>query len=454
MSLDVAYHPVIISFPTYHLTSLAGTHAAPNMKTAIYFLLILHIFASAAVAQSKKDKVEVGVQSTSLSIFSPDFPGDVTNAGVGGRVTYNFNQSIAAEAEVNFLPQHQFILSANGSAIQVQSGLKVGKRFEKFGIFAKVRPGFLTVDDVFTAEPGPLSPSSFRLERRNFFTIDVGGVLELYPSRRTVVRFDAGDTAIRHPDRFDVVFSETPSVQLTRPAKFKHNFQFTAGVAFRLGDFPEAQDDLQTAQQERTPRFEAGVQFTSLFVDPPSAVPNFGPTLDDGRVHVEPGFGGRFTFNLTQNIAVEAEGNYYTRELIGLPDPSGHIFQAQFGGKVGKRWNRWGLFGKARPGFVGYSEVSELVSSRVVNVQFLNEIIPVEIGEFRVAKKYYPSIDIGGVVEFYVSPRWMARFDIGDTVIRYGEVAAPGFSLRNQIVRRPPETRHNLQFTSGIAFRF
>ena len=156
--------------------------------------------------------------------------------------------------------------------------------------------------------------------------------------------------------------------------------------------------------------------------------------------------------NLTESVALEAEGNYFTRAQFSTQ--GGHIFQGQFGAKVGKRWDKWGLFGKARPGFVGYSEVAELVSSRVVDVPFLNEIVSVEVGEFRVAKQYYPSIDVGGVVEFYVSPRWMARFDIGDTVIRYGEVAAQGFSLRNQIVRRPSETRHNLQFTSGIAFRF
>ena len=428
------------------------------MKTSIYYLLIIIIFAPVAVAQSKKDKIEIGGQSTSLTLFGPDFPGDVTHAGVGGRVTYNINRSIAAEAEFNFFPQQQFILSAAGKAIQAQFGVKLGKRFEKFGIFAKVRPGFLSVGDVFSLEPGPLNLSTFNtnLERRNFFTIDIGGVLELYPSRRTVVRFEAGDTALRHPERFDVVFRETPVVELTRPAKFKHNFQFTAGVAFRLGDFPDAEDNSQTSVDQRTPRFEAGAQFTSLFVDPPSDVPQGGvsATFDAGRVHVEPGFGGRFTFNLTENIGLEAEGNYYTRELFNGPNPAGHIFQGQFGGKVGKRWSKWGLFGKARPGFVGYSRVSELVSTRIVNVQFLNETIAVEIGEFRVVKKYYPSIDIGGVVEFYITPRWMARFDIGDTVIRYGEVAAQGFSLRNQVVRRPPETRHNLQVTSGIAFRF
>jgi hypothetical protein len=250
-------------------------------------------------------------------------------------------------------------------------------------------------------------------------------------------------------------------VQLARPAKFKHNFQFTAGVAFRLGDYPSAESDVQSVVdgQERTPRFEVGAQFTVLNVDPPTAVPQSLLLQTDDVIHTEPGFGGRFTFNLTDNIAVEAEGNFYTRDLTGgflttLPNPSGHMFQGQFGAKIGKRFSRWGVFGKARPGFVGFTKVNELVSTQTFNVQFLNEIIPVTVGQFRVAKKLYPSIDIGGVVEFYISRRWMARFDIGDTVIRYGELAAQGFSLRNQIVRRPSETHHNLQVTSGIGFRF
>ena len=436
------------------------------MKTTIYLLLTVVTFASVAVAQDKKDKIEIGVQATTLTLFSPDFPGDVTSAGVGGRVTYNFNRSIAAEAEVNFFPQRQFVLSSNGGAIQAQFGVKLGKRFEKFGVFAKVRPGFISADDVFAVTPDTVTvvngiPTfNFKVERTNFFTIDAGGVLEFYPSRRTVVRFEAGDTLIHHPDRFEVVFSSgLPVVQLARPAKFKHNFQFTAGVGFRLGDFP-AESDSNTAvdTQERTRRFEVGAQYTSLSVESPSPVPQT-PVIFDDLIHTEPGLGGRFTFNLTDNIALEAEGNFFTRDLTGgfptgLPNPSGHMFQGQFGAKVGKRFSKWGVFGKARPGFVGFTKVNELVGTHVVNVQVGNQVIPVTVGEFRVAKQFYPSIDVGGVAEFYISPRWMARFDIGDTVIRYGEVAAQGFSLMNQIVRRPPETHHNLQVTSGIGFRF
>lgn len=443
-----------------------------SMKTSIYLLLAVVTFASVAVAQDKKDRVEVGVQSTSLTLFSPDFSFDVTNAGVGGRVAYNFNRSIAAEAEINFFPQQQSVLAGfNDGAIQAQFGVKLGKRFERFGLFAKFRPGFISVDDVESVTPDTvvvvngISTLNFKVERTSFFTIDAGGVLELYPSRRTVVRFDAGNTAIRHPARFDVFFPENfiepPFVQLVRPAKFNHNFQFTAGVAFRLGDFPAADSNVRTpvAGHEKTPRFEVGAQFTSLSADTPSAVPQSGLIQSDDVIHTEPGLGGRFTFNLTDNIALEAEGNFYTRDLTDsflttLPNPSGHMFQGQFGAKVGKRFHRWGVFGKARPGFVAFTKVNELVSTQVFNVQIFNEIIPVAVGEFRVAKKYYPAIDIGGVVEFYISRRWMARFDIGDTVIRYGELPARGYSLRNSIEVRPQETHHNLQVSSGIGFRF
>src|SRR5687768_11487425 len=78
------------------------------MRTLIPLLLTVIKFASVSVAQSTKDKIEIGVQSTSLTLFHPDFPFDDTQGRVGGRVTYNFNRSIAAEAEINFFPQKQF----------------------------------------------------------------------------------------------------------------------------------------------------------------------------------------------------------------------------------------------------------------------------------------------------------------------------------------------------------
>ena len=144
------------------------------MKTSIYLFLVVVTLASVAVGQPHKDKLEIGVHSSSLTVFDPDFVGDITHGGFGGRVTYNFNRSFAADAEINFFPDKQQSLSTEGNAIQAQFGLKAGKRFEKFGIFAKLRPGILSVDDVLTVLPGPISvvngiaQFNTKIERTNF----------------------------------------------------------------------------------------------------------------------------------------------------------------------------------------------------------------------------------------------------------------------------------------------
>ena len=420
------------------------------MKTSIYLLLAVVTFTSVAVGQSHKDKLEVGVHSTSLTVFDPDFPGDVTQGGIGGRVTYNINRSFAAEAELNFFPQTQLFAGAGGNSIQGQFGVKAGKRFEKFGIFAKLRPGFLNVDDVFTFIPGPvingIPTLDSKIERTIMFTLDVGGVLEFYPSKRVVVRFEAGDTVIRYPKKFDVIFDGQSLAFTDRPPKFEHNFQFMAGVGFRLGDFPADDANVATSSSsgpERVPRYEIGAQFTSMFVDDPTNDCGFCLLRSFQRIHAEPGFGGRFTVNLTEKIAVEAEGNYYTRRLIDFPNPGGHMFQGQFGVKVGKRQESWGWFVKARPGFVGFTRVFELGN---------DGLIPPRNSHF--VKKRYPSVDLGGVLEFYVSRHWIARFDIGDTIIRYGAHRTPQLIMSMPVFTRPAETRHNLQVTTGFGFRF
>lgn len=48
------------------------------MRTLITLLISVITFASVAVAQSKKDKIEIGVQSTSLTVFPPDTSFDET----------------------------------------------------------------------------------------------------------------------------------------------------------------------------------------------------------------------------------------------------------------------------------------------------------------------------------------------------------------------------------------
>jgi len=427
------------------------------MKASIRIAVIFLTLSTVSYAQSQKSKIEIGVQATSLTLFGPGFPdftGDVSELGVGGRVTYNFNKAIAAEAEVNFFPAKNSFFIGNGRSLQAQFGIKAGKRFEKFGVFAKVHPGFLTLDDVFSVQPGStatfegITIPNARIARETYFTTDIGGVLELYPTDRVLVRFDVGDTLVRYPSR--LYFGATSNTfEIVRSSKVKNNFQFTAGVGFRLGTYGDSEDAPNTNKQKR---YEVGAQFTSMSINQPRRACFLECFIDSGdRNHTEPGFGGRFTYNLTRSLAVEAESNFFTRKLGHFTEPGGYMFHGQFGVKAGKRFQKWGLFGKARPGFVGFTQAFQLVGTHTQ--PFGN--LTITVGDFRVTKELYPSMDVGGVVEFYVSRRWMTRMDFGDTIIRYGEYKVPGTSaVTNPIFTRGAETHHNFQLSAGIGMRF
>ena len=131
--------------------------------------------------------------------------------GAGGRFTYNLNNYIALESEVNFfLPDE-----GPPTATEGLFGIKAGKRIEKVGIFAKVRPGFQTNFVVNDREQAR-------------FALDVGAVAEYYPNRHVVLRSDVGDVII--PFGNNVV---GPGV-FGRRLGTTHNFQWSLGVGVRF----------------------------------------------------------------------------------------------------------------------------------------------------------------------------------------------------------------------------
>jgi hypothetical protein len=412
-----------------------------------------------ASAQSNEKKLEIGAQVTSLTLLPQSSDGySVSEPGFGARLTYNLTDKLAAESELNLFPnRNSFGIVDQGRALQGQFGIKYGKRFKRVGLFAKVRPGFLSISRVSISEPGaPLVPSGLipvttRIARQTHFTIDIGGVVEFYPSRSTVFRVDAGDTLVRYGrPRFQPVAFD-PQDLTTIPTRINHSFQLTAGFAFRFKD-ASAAGNLPTVKahhDREVPRFEAGAQFTSISLQQPGFVCadlcTFGPPIPDN----EPGLGGRFTYNLTSNIAIEAAVNFFPHPP-NVTGGGGHLIQSQFGAKIGKRWERFGIFGKVRPGFAGFTDSLRLKQTQQVFV--FGRLV--EYGIFRKGWRAYANIDVGGVAEFYISRRLMTRLDIGDTIIHYGEYAVSGFSLTRLIVRRAPETHHNFQYSVGVGFRF
>src|SRR5262245_62380781 len=65
-------------------------------------------------------------------------------------------------------------------------------RSEKASIFGKIRPVFLHFGE--NTLDIPFAPS---IPTTTEFALDVGGVFEVYPTRRVAFRFDVGDTIVR-----------------------------------------------------------------------------------------------------------------------------------------------------------------------------------------------------------------------------------------------------------------
>ena len=180
---------------------------------------LLLVCVSSAQAQEKAPKYEFGIHYAALNVSEKSD----TDGGLGFRFTYNFNDYLGVEAEETYFPNLRE--GSEGNERQGLFGVRAGKRTKRYGVFAKVRPGFTR----FYALDNP-SLSLFEQDRTRF-AVDVGGVFEYYPHRHLAIRVDAGDTMVHFKTgdffqrNFDRVFVQK---------KLSHNLQINVGVALRF----------------------------------------------------------------------------------------------------------------------------------------------------------------------------------------------------------------------------
>jgi hypothetical protein len=217
-------------------------------------------------------------------------------------------------------------------------------------------------------------------------------------------------------------------------------------------------------------KFEVGGQFTLLRTPiltqvnevvvicstPCISSQTFNPS---GTRKTQPGFGGRIGYNLNSNVALEAELNVFPgADSFNEPEEfnDGYFLEGLFGAKVGKRFEKAGVFGKARPGFL-YASKGDL-GPRPETACLA--IFPPPIGCSQPIGKNSFALDVGGVVEIYPTSRTIIRFDFGDTIVHQSERDVSTIFTRNgtqprlAVWRLPAETTHNFQGSIGIGFRF
>jgi hypothetical protein len=175
--------------------------------------------------------------------------------------------------------------------------------------------------------------------------------------------------------------------------------------------------------QELPARFEAGPLFTYL------RVPFSPPINEQNQVAI----GGRLSWNFSRHFGLDGEIDASPVRTPNLTTSyqGGYLLQSFFGIKAGKRWDRFGMFGKFRPGLNSYSRV----------------ITGISPSSFQFGRRTDPAFDVGVITEFYVSRRILLRYDFGDTIIHYNSGSVGAIPVQGA-------TRNNLQFSTSLAFRF
>ena len=194
-----------------------------------------------APAQSPSPRLDVGGHFTFLRATVNRLDSRVESLhGFGGRLSYNVSKSIAIEGEINYFPENiteQFSNKETRPAkpdYQALFGIKVGRRGQRIGVFGKFRPGFARFSPLEDCSGD--SASTCRDVTKTKVAFDLGAVVELYPTRRTLARFDLGGGYLHYGQTRFFVSQEPgfPGGIFARRGFHSFGLQFSVGFGLRF----------------------------------------------------------------------------------------------------------------------------------------------------------------------------------------------------------------------------
>jgi len=199
------------------------------MRKFLFFAAAALLLLAPATSQAQTDehKFEAGVVFTAVGAENLD----QSSKGLGARLTYNLNEHFALDAEGSLFPRTSLGNSQTAQNVQGFAGVKAGARSKYVGVFAKVRPGVMWIGNSVSGFDCS-SRGTFNVCRpeRNHLALDAGVVTEFYPSSRTIVRVDLGDTIVRFRSAGRNVFDGTQ----VSSSNVSHNFQAGIGFGYRF----------------------------------------------------------------------------------------------------------------------------------------------------------------------------------------------------------------------------
>lgn len=171
-------------------------------------------------------------------------------------------------------------------------------------------------------------------------------------------------------------------------------------------------------------RFELGAQVSS------AALSEFDET--------DIGFGGRFAWNPSRIIGIEAEFNVYPEEFVF----SSSRVEGVFGVTVGPRFDGIRPFAKLRSGFLSFDDAPRPFACVL--------IYPPPLSCELASGPTLATFDLGGGVEMSLTSRTFVRVEAGDRLVKY-----PGPVIdRDREVHDDSFFGHEFRFAVGAGLRF
>ncbi len=153
------------------------------MAKTLFILSCMALFWAPCMAYAQDDSPKFDA-SFQLAVLDIREPLGEKPLGIGGRFGYRFKSLLHLDGEVMYFPENP---SGNFGETLALGGIRIGMEFYSVGVFAKVRAGAINFGG---------GDFNYRLSEKTHPALDLGVILEYYPSRHLFFRLDIGDCII------------------------------------------------------------------------------------------------------------------------------------------------------------------------------------------------------------------------------------------------------------------
>ncbi|MGA8161082.1 MAG: hypothetical protein WBD32_05280 [Acidobacteriaceae bacterium] len=391
----------------------------------LWIVFLLLPFPSLA-QQFTRQEIGLGLQSQTASLYVDAAPSSIPDytgprhifAGPYGRYTWNLSPSLALEGSLAYLPGFQTSFGVdNGHELLALAGVKAGWRRHRIGLYGKIEPGLASFSPGLNVQIHSNLPNDY--QRRTNFALETGGVLELYPSDRTIFRFDISQTLLAE---YDQVLARAPGFLDLHEGHLADHLGLAVSLAHRFGAFHD-ETDVSPARQP----IDLGILYSL----------QQRLHLSLAQMQANSGGGAFLSWNFSRYLSFDTTA-FYSPHKDGFiyPQDGGTTTDAFAGFKAGIRRGHMGYFAKARPGVMQFSRTVWEENPPAINWEKTTDF----------------AIDSGGILEVYPSRHTLLRTEAGNTYIHYH--AADIHLPLNQDFYYAPRRRSSITLLFGGGVRF